>query len=454
MDVFFVFFLTLLFLFILGYLRKLPVFVVLILGAIFFGLLAGAGLDSTLLWMASGMGSIFTGFAIAILSGIVIVRLLFDQGLLDVMARGIHARVKNTRASSGILAFILSVPITCPVVTYAMLSPVLKRLEPEKARANMLLYVAATCAIVSYIVIFPTPFTQPLASTFAPDISWGVLDLITIPIALCLLFLVIAVAGWWSRSSFRKSGQEAEATGLSAAPTLSGTSGEAHGSAGEPVIPLSRHLKAWAPFIAIIVSIPVGHFILGLSHGAILQFIMLVGLLVALLLAPQEIRMSGFSSGVKTAGLVIVDICAAGAIGTVVVRSGLANSALATLTPVLPDILIPFIIAAILATAQGSRVTTAVVTAQVIGATTLINEINPLPLILMVAAGSCIVCHVTDPFFHFVRNTTGDDTRTVLKNYTLPLACVGVVLFIVALALAGFVFPYNENAALAMMTGV
>jgi hypothetical protein len=40
---FFVFFLTLLFFFIPGYLRKLPVFVDLILGVIFFGLLAGAG---------------------------------------------------------------------------------------------------------------------------------------------------------------------------------------------------------------------------------------------------------------------------------------------------------------------------------------------------------------------------------------------------------------------------
>jgi GntP family gluconate:H+ symporter len=453
MDVFFVFFLTLLFLFILGYLRKLPIFVDLILGALFFGLLAGAGLDSTLLWVASGMGSMFAGFAIAILSGIVIVRLLSDQGLLDVMVRGIHAKVKNTRASSGILSFILSVPITCPVVTYAMLSPVLKRLDPEKVRANMLLYVAATCAIISYIVIFPTPFTQPLASAFAPDSSWGGFNLVTIPIALILLFLVIAVAGFWSRSSAGKSGQEADATGPSAAPVSGGTSGEPGGSAGEPVIPLSRHLNAWAPFIAMAVSIPAGLFILGLSHVAILQFIMLAGLLVALLLCPQDIRMNSFSSGLKTAGPVIFDICAAGAIGTVVVKSGLAKSALAALVPVLPDILIPFIIAVILATIQGSRVTTAVVTAQVIGATALINEINPLPLILMVAAGSCIVCHVTDPFFHFVRNTTGDDTRTVIRNYTLPLACVGVVLFIVALALAVFVFPYHENAALAMMTG-
>jgi len=59
-----VFFLTLLVLFIPGYLRKLPVIVVLIPDAIFFRLLAGTGLDATLLRWVSGMGSMFTGFAI------------------------------------------------------------------------------------------------------------------------------------------------------------------------------------------------------------------------------------------------------------------------------------------------------------------------------------------------------------------------------------------------------
>jgi GntP family gluconate:H+ symporter len=447
MDAFLVFFLTLLFLFILGYLRILPLFVVLLLGAIFFGLLAGAGLDSTLQWVAIGMGSIFSAFAIAILSGIVIVRLLSDQGLLDVMVAGIHAKVKNTRASSGIISFILSVPITCPVVTYAMLAPVLKRLEAEKVRAAVLLYVASTCGIVSYILIFPTPFTQPLVSGFAPTLFGGVFDLVTIPVALCILALVIVLSFWW-----HPAGRSRQEETIPLAGATFPAPGEG-GSEGDRPIPLSLNLKAWAPFIAIVVAIPVGHFILGLSHTAILQFIMLIGLLVALLLTPQKIRMSSFSSGMKTAGLVIFDICAAGAIGTVVVKSGLATSALITLIPVLPDILIPFIIAAVLATAQGSRVVTAVVTAQVIGATSLINEINPLPLILMVAAGSCIVCHITDPFFHLVRTTTGDDTRTVLRNYTLPLVCIGVVLCIVALALVVLVFPYHEDAALAMMTG-
>ncbi|WP_292370463.1 GntP family permease [Methanoregula sp. UBA64] len=436
MDTFLVFFATLLFIFILGYTRKLPLFVTLLLGGLFFGLLAGAGPDATLQWLASGLGTMFGAFAIAILSGIVIVRLLSDQGLIEVMAAGIHAKIKNTRASSGILSFILAVPITCPVVTYAMLSPALEKIEPDRERSKVLLYVAAVSGIVSYILIFPTPVTQPLVAAFAPQVFGGSLDLVTIPLALCLLCVVIAAAGRW----------------ITGSPALPGSPG------AEPVprtehapIPLSLHLRAWAPFMAILAAIPVGHFVLGLSHAAILQFIMLTGLVVALVLAPPKIRFGGFSGGITTAGMVVFDICAAGAIGTVMVKSGLAKSALATLIPILPDILIPFIIAVILATAQGSRIVTAVVSAQVLGATALVQEINPLPMILMVVAGTCIFCHVTDPFFHLVKKTTGDDTPTVLRNYTIPLACIGIIIFIVALSLVAVFFPYHEDAALSLM---
>lgn len=433
MEAFLVFFLTLLFLFILGYTRKLPLFVTLLLGGIFFGLLAGAGPDATLQWLASGLGTMFGAFAIAILSGIVIVRLLSDQGLIAVMAAGIQAKIKNARASSGILSFILAVPITCPVVTYAMLSPALKKIEPDPDRSKVMLYVAAVCGIVSYILIFPTPVTQPLVAAFAPQTFGGSFDLVTIPLALCLLCVVIAAAGRWIPD--HRTGAEPPATC----------------TPGQTSVPLSLHLRAWAPFIAIVAAIPVGHFVLGLSHAAILQFIMLVGLLVALVLAPPKIRFEGFAGGITTAGMVVFDICAAGAIGTVMVKSGLAKSALATLIPVLPDIMIPFIIAVILATAQGSRIVTAVVSAQVLGATALVQEINPLPMILMVVAGTCLFCHVTDPFFHLVKKTTGDDTRTVLRNYTVPLACIGLALYIVALFLVATVFPYHEDAALSLM---
>jgi GntP family gluconate:H+ symporter len=83
---------------------------------------------------------------------------------------------------------------------------------------------------------------------------------------------------------------------------------------------------------------------------------------------------------------------------------------------------------------------TAVVSAEVLAGSAVVGAIHPIPLILLISAGSCIVSYVTDPYFWLVQRTTGDDIRTVVKNYTLPVALVGIFLFIVALGLEYGVF--------------
>jgi GntP family gluconate:H+ symporter len=81
-----------------------------------------------------------------------------------------------------------------------------------------------------------------------------------------------------------------------------------------------------------------------------------------------------------------------------------------------------------------------VVTAEVLAGSAVVGAIHPVPLILLISAGSCIVSYVTDPYFWLVQRTTGDDIRTVVRNYTLPVAMVGIFLLIVALGLEFFIF--------------
>jgi predicted histidine transporter YuiF (NhaC family) len=67
---------TLAYITILAFSRKVPTFLFLFTGAVLMGLLAGFGLEQVLTWAIEGMGNIFSSFAVIILSGIVIVRLL------------------------------------------------------------------------------------------------------------------------------------------------------------------------------------------------------------------------------------------------------------------------------------------------------------------------------------------------------------------------------------------
>jgi len=173
---------------------------------------------------------------------------------------------------------------------------------------------------------------------------------------------------------------------------------------------------------------------------SMINFIMLVGAVTAIALASPAVRTQGLSQGAKHAGLIIFDICGAGALGFVIVKSGFAQQAMSQMTLLIPLILVPFILAALIETAQGSRVVTAVITAEVLAGSAVVGAIHPLPLILLISAGSCIVSYVTDPFFWLVQRTTGDDIKTVVKNYTLPIALAGFGIFIVALALEYLVF--------------
>jgi GntP family gluconate:H+ symporter len=171
-----------------------------------------------------------------------------------------------------------------------------------------------------------------------------------------------------------------------------------------------------------------------------INLIMLVGAATAIVLTPHSLRAPGISQGAKHAGMIIFDICGAGALGYVIVQSGFAQSALTQLTLFIPVIFVPFLFAALIETAQGSRVVTAVITAEVLAGSAVVAEIHPISLILLVSAGSCIVSYVTDPFFWLVQRTTGDNLKSVVKSYTVPIALAGIAIFIFALALEYLVF--------------
>ena len=405
---------------------RISPFFTLIGGSILFGLLAGLTLDATLVGIASGIGNVFSAFGIIILCGAVIAKLLQEQHQIEEMVADIRQSVKNPPVIAGVSGYLLAVLITCCITAYILLNPILDSLETDPKKRNVLLYLAAVGSIISYALVYPTPVVIPLFDTFSEGLSPLVFDAITIPLSLVALAGILVFFRWWCAEGMQ--GGKTETSGNSPTPAV------VAGSSG-PV-----HWRAWAPFIAIVASIPIALFVLNLSHMSMINFIMLIGAVTALALAPQTARFQGVSQGAKHAGIIIFDICGAGALGFVIVRSGFAQAALGQLTLFIPIILVPFLFAALIETAQGSRVVTAVVTAEVLAGSAVVGAIHPIPLILLISAGSCIVSYVTDPYFWLVQRTTGDDIRTVVRNYTLPVALVGIFLFIVALGLEYVVF--------------
>ena len=405
---------------------RISPFFTLIGGAILFGLLAGMTPDATLLGIITGVGRVFSAFGIIILCGAVIARLLQEQHQIEEIVADIRQLVKNPPVIAGISGYLLSVPVTCCITAYIMLSPILDKLEKDASRRNLLLYLAAVGGIISYALIYPTPVVIPLHEAFAGGISPFLFDAVSIPLSLAVMVGVFLY--------FRSSRNIEILT--PALPSASSPSPDAD----SPESVNRFHWRAWAPFIAILLAIPIGLLVLHLSQMAMINMIMLAGAATAIALAPHSLRAGGVTQGAKHAGMIIFDICGAGALGFVIVQGGFAGSALAQLTLFIPVILVPFLFAALIETAQGSRVVTAVITAEVLAGSAVVAEIHPIPLILLVSAGSCIVSYVTDPFFWLVQRTTGDDLKTVVKNYTVPVALAGIGIFFVSLGLEYLVF--------------
>jgi len=374
-----------------------------------------------MLGIITGIGKVFSAFGIIILCGAVIAWLLQEQHLIGDLVSDIRRVVKNPPVLAGVSGYILSVPVTCCITAYIMLNPILETLGTDKIRRNILLYLAAVGGIISYALIYPTPVTIPVFVAFAGGISPLWFDAIAIPLSLLVLggiFLYFRVV---TRNAY----------------TTTGPSGIPLQEPGS-VVPAKGqgiHWRAWAPFIAILVAIPVSLLVLHLSQVVMINVIMLAGAVTAIALAPQSTRAQGISQGAKHAGLIIFDICGAGALGFVIVSSGFAQSVLDQMTLLIPVVLVPFLFAALIETAQGLRVVTAVITSEILAGSSVAAAVHPITLILLVSAGACIVSYVTDPFFWLVQRTTGDDIPRVVKHYTVPVAIAGVGILFVALIL-------------------
>lgn len=391
--------------------RVIPFFT-LIGGALVFGLLAGMDPDTIVHGVVDGLGTTFGMFGIIILSGSVIARMLVREDLIGVIVSDMRRCVQNPSLLAGTGGYLLAVPVSCCITAFLMLAPFASRISGNERLQKDLVYITALGTLSSFAFLYPTPVTIPLFSSFSPGVSPLWYDALALPVSLVILGGVI-IAFTIIRGGMPEETRSSER--------------------GKPE-PRKVHVKAWLPFIVILFSIPTGTLI-GLSSSALIQFIMLAGAACAIILARPAIRIEAMAEGVKHGGVIIFDICGAGALGYVIVQGGFAAGLLSATGGFLPILCVPFVVAALIQTAQGSRVVTAVITGEIIAGTGAVALIHPLILILMIAAGTCVISYVTDPYFWLVHRATGDEMGVVVRKYTVPLAIAGLAVFLFAAGL-------------------
>lgn len=423
---------------------KLHPFLALLIAAIGYGLLCRKmSLEDVITSVNTGFGGTIGYIGIVILAGSVIGTFLEKSGGALKLAEGMLKLVgqRNVPLAMSITGYIVSIPVFCDS-GFVILAPLVKALSRRSRMSLSAGAVALSLGLyATHTMVPPTPGPIAAAGLLEADLGlviiWGT-----------LISLIALAAGWLFAVKF------------AVRVYINPESGSEKLDTGELVVQGPSIVKSVAPILIPIVLIvlksindfpnhPFGQGNTSVLIGFVGQPIiaLLAGVFLAFLL-PKKITAEMFSASgwvgdaVAAAATIIVITGCGGAFGKVLQNSGISDAITQHLGKAAGlSILLPFIVASALKTAQGSSTVAMTTTAGI-----FMPLLEPLSLdgptaralvVVAIGAGSMVVSHANDSYFWVV---TGLSKMSVKEGYklqtlgTLVEGCVAAVaLWIVSL---------------------
>jgi GntP family gluconate:H+ symporter len=402
---------------------KLHPFLALLLAAFGYGILSGRmSLADVVAAVNTGFGGTIGYIGIVILAGAIIGTFLEKSGGAFALAERTVGVVgqKNVPLAMGLIGYIVSVPVFCDS-GFVILAPLARAMS---RRAGVPLAASAVALSLglyaTHTMVPPTPGPIAAAGILKADLGlvilWGV-----------LVSLAALAAGWLFALL---SGGGTPATAEPQVDVLDAPATDRdRPCAGKALLPIL--LPIVLIVLKSITDLPSRPFGQG-DAATILGFIgqpvvaLLVGVFLAFLLPKKLTREMLSTSGwvgeaVLAAATIIIITGSGGAFGKVLQGSGISDFITEhTRQGTSLSILLPFVIAAALKTAQGSStvaiITTAGIVAPLLGPLGLDDPTGRALAVVTIGAGSMVVSHVNDSYFWVV---TGFSGMTVKQGYRL-----------------------------------
>lgn len=424
---------------------KVHPFLSLLIGAFFMGIASGMPLADVVLNVNEGFGGLMTNIGIVIVAGTIIGVILEKSGAAYRMAEVVLRLIgeKRPQLAMSIIGFIVSIPVFCDS-GFIILSSLRKALA-RRAKVSMasMSVALATGLYATHTLVPPTPGPIAAAGNLGAENYLGTIILIGLVVA-----IPAAVVGYiWAVKVAVKievPDDTLEDGELSYEEVIK--------SFGE----MPSTFKAFLPIALPLVLIGAGSVagLLGGDDGLtnLLKFLgsptvaLLFGVLAAFLLLPKwnEETLSGWiGEGIVGAAPILLITGAGGAFGRVISNSGVADLIAGMDMTALAGgslfLLIPFIIAAALKTAQGSSTAALVITSTLMAPllpTLGIEGAVPLALVVMaIGAGAMTVSHVNDSFFWVITQFTGMKVTEAYKAQTMATLLQGVTTIVFTMIL-------------------
>lgn len=397
-------------------------FLVLFVTAIIYGLLSGMSHDLILQSISDGFGGVLGNIGLLILLGVIMGTFLEKSEGALVIADKVLSWIgkKSVTLAMMVCGYLLSIPVFADS-TFIMLNPINRVLSFKGKIPYAVTTVALALGVIaSHCMVPPTPGPIATAGMLGADLGgvifWGLI------ISVLAMIPSYFFARWIASEMPLRVQIAIDESGLK--------------NVHKPHI-ISSFLPVIVPLVLIILASIAKYPTLPFGGGSFIQLLQFIGSPIIALsfgvglsfLLPKKLdRQMLASSGWLGEALVmatpVVLITGAGGVfGKMLQNSGIADLVSSYFINTGTGILLPFLIAFALKTAQGSStvamVTTASIVAPLLSALGLDAEGLRVFVVLSIGAGAMAISHANDSFFWAVTQLSGLSTKQGNKSLSL-----------------------------------
>ena len=407
---------------------KIHPFFVLFTAALFLGILLGLPLMESLTLLQRGFGQIIEKIGLLILFGTVIGVSMERSGATLAIAQGILHSLSKLPLPYALscIGYLVSIPVFCDAA-FVILSHLNKTLSQQTKTPLIGLTVALSTGLFApHVLVPPTP--GPLAAAANLELENLILLIVFGAVTALLLVLVGGTYGYFLTK--RMPYTELENT---------------KEIEGKEMKELPSFFKAILPILVPIILMCFGTIVkLGTASSSTLFEIFYfitsptMALGIGMLFAFSQSKKSNtlfinqtLKKGIEQAAPILIITGMGGALGSIIQTIPLEDYALSLTAFDGLGILIPFLIAALLKTAQGSSTVAIITTSSIIFPLLpllgLDSEMGKVWAILALGVGSMTVSHANDSYFWIVTQMGGLDVKSAFRSHTVGTLLQGLV---------------------------
>lgn len=394
-------------------------FVVLLIAAFGLALALGEGAFDAVALINTGFGGTMSRIGLIILLGAMLGELLEKGGATEVIAFKMVQGLKKlpTTYAMSLIGYVVAIPVFCDAA-FILLSPLTKSMSKNAKVSGKALTVALSTGLFApHVLIPPTPGPLAAAATL------GLNDLGLLILAGSILALVLVLTGGWFATRMNRQLQKVN-------PLEELPEQRVEGSLARAVLPIILPLlliaggtslagfEGWAaPWIK------------ALSKP---EVALAIGVVVALGTAKRKVEQSSWIlNALRAGGPVLLITAMGGALGGVLKLIDVAGWLEGMVLPGAFVLVLPFTIAAVLKSAQGSStvaiITTASMMLPLLAPFGLDTELGKVWVILSLGVGAMTVSHANDSYFWIVSEMGGLSSDEAFRYHTRATALQGVV---------------------------